>query len=185
MLVAGDDGSVSSLDLQSGQVRDTAELGGVPVSLTSARGNGWVATSEGLVVQIGVVEDQLEVTEVEDLGGRPLRIAPAGGDGDAVWIPDTSSPRLTRIETVPPNNSATVRFPDVVERLSTVDPRVVIAVTSAGEVYRIDANDPTSFFGEPERIDGAPVALVAIEGAVVLLASDDAVYRIELEPSAT
>jgi tRNA A-37 threonylcarbamoyl transferase component Bud32 len=182
MLVVGDDGTVSSLDLGTGQVVDTTDLGGAPVSLTSARGDGWVATSDGKILQIEVVNDVLSVSQVADLGGSPLRISPSGEGGGAVWVPDTTTPRLTRIATLPPHQSETARFPDALVLVSTVDPRVVVTVTAAGEVYRVDATS-AEILGEPERIVDTPRALVVIEGDAVIFAADGSVYVIKLEPS--
>ena len=181
VLVAGDEGQVSTLDIQTGDLLETRDLGGVPRNFTSAGGDGWAVSIDGKVDQV-VVEGGLEVVPVADLGGQPLRIFGSGIHGDAVWIPDEEDGRLTRIDTRDTSQIDTARFPSPVKNLSTADPAVVIAVTSGGEVYRVAATTAT-ILGEPERFEGTPDVLVSVEDGVVLFTTDRTIYEIGFEAS--
>jgi serine/threonine-protein kinase len=170
VLVAGEEGG-SSINVATGQVTGPQPIDGIASDIATAGGDGWLVTQGGQVGRVDVEEgDAGEIVPVTDIGGEPLRIAPATNP-PAVWIPVKGAARVVRINTLT-FASVTIPLPDPVKLISTAGDPVVV-VTTAGDVLRIDAS---GLVREPEHAEGTLGPMVPLGGDVLLFAADGSVY---------
>jgi streptogramin lyase len=158
-VVALGDGSLSSLDLQTGQFKRAVGLGGGPIALAVGDGSVWVAQRQAHT--IARIEPLFDVgLATIALSGAPVDVAAGAG---AVWVA-IEDDAVLRIDPSTDRVVATIAVPD--------RPRSV--VFAAGSVWVA-----SRWAGTVTRIDPATNAVVesrAVPGADRLAATPDALW---------
>jgi peptide/nickel transport system substrate-binding protein len=92
--VATADNSVARIDLRTGNVRQTIQVGGAPADLAVAGGAAWVANGlDGTVSRIDL--ESSRVVDTIAVGSGPTAIA---ADADAVWVTNSADGTVARID---------------------------------------------------------------------------------------
>jgi YVTN family beta-propeller protein len=155
------DSTLARIEPDTGQLAETTRAGALPAGIVVGSGSVWVSNSGQAEVWRYNPAAFQEPLDESSVGRRPTGIAAGEAAGEAIWVANSASDSVSRID---PNDGAVVTVP-------VGEGPTAIAVTPDA-VWVVNRDDGTLSRIDPERneeertvpIGQAPVGIVLAEG---------------------